>query len=186
MSDNLCQELMVEILTRLPPKSLLRFRSASKSLRSCIDSPDFIRKHTCRSRQRVLLIHKVKQTHKYKRYRDASFCTLHAKEQLPLPLSLCTTLVVLPCRKATLLGSCNGILLLYENGVISLWNPSIMRQLTLPDCPLQECFGGMAIGLGFDPITDDNKVVSILWKYRSRNYKKFICLRHQDRCLASD
>ncbi|KAL7610157.1 hypothetical protein Lser_V15G11461 [Lactuca serriola] len=173
MSDNLCEELMVEILTRLPPKSLLRFRSVSKSLCSCIDtcinSPDFIRMHTCRSPQRILLTHRVKRTLKYKRYRNAAFCTLHAKEQLPLPLSLCTTPVVLPRRKATPHGSCNGILLLSDavygcgngNGVISLWNPSIMRQLTLPDCPLRRCSGGMAIGLGFDPITDDNKVVSI-------------------------
>ncbi|CAH1414311.1 unnamed protein product [Lactuca virosa] len=158
---------MVEILTRLPPKSLLRIRSFSKSLRSCIDSPDFIRKHTSRSPQRLFMTHIVQYKH-VEEYGDGVFFTFHAEDQLPLPLPLCgggyvgITPVQFPHRKATPLGSCNGLLLLFGclNGVISLWNPSIKRQLTLPDCP-RRCIYGLGLGLGFDPITDDNKVVSI-------------------------
>ncbi|CAH1414312.1 unnamed protein product [Lactuca virosa] len=164
MLDNLCEELMVEILTRLPPKSLLRFRSVSKSIRACIDSPGFIRKHTCRSPQRLVLIHVL-----YNKYLqengDALFCTLHAQDQLPLPLCggyIGITPLQYPRRKASLIGFCNGIFLLfgYENGVISLWNPSIKRLLTLPACPRRLIYG-LGYGLGFDPMTDDNKVVSI-------------------------
>ncbi|MFS8032116.1 putative phosphoglycerate mutase (2,3-diphosphoglycerate-independent) [Helianthus anomalus] len=46
MLNDLCEELNVEILSRLPTKSLLRFRSVSKSLCACIGSRGFIRIHT--------------------------------------------------------------------------------------------------------------------------------------------
>ncbi|CAI9285752.1 unnamed protein product [Lactuca saligna] len=42
----------------------------------------------------------------------------------------------------------------------SLWNPSIRRKLTLPDCP-RRCSSVVEIGFGFDSITDDYKIVSI-------------------------
>ncbi|CAH1414390.1 unnamed protein product [Lactuca virosa] len=161
MLDNLCEELMVEILTRLPPKSLLQFRSVSKSLHSCIDSPGFIRRHTSRSPQRLAFTHLV--GHNYiKEYGDDVFCTLHAEDQLPLRGYIGITAVKFPHRNINIVGSCNGILCLLgcKDGVISLWNPSIMRQLTLPDCP-RRCIYGLGIGFGFDPITDDNKIVSI-------------------------
>ncbi|KAL4589778.1 hypothetical protein LXL04_002688 [Taraxacum kok-saghyz] len=41
-----------------------------------------------------------------------------------------------------------------------LWNPSVGRKLTLPDCP-HRCYSGMEIGFGFNPITDDYKIVII-------------------------
>ncbi|CAI9275765.1 unnamed protein product [Lactuca saligna] len=116
--------------------------------------------HTSRSPQRILLTHVIRREHK-KEYGVASFYTLHAEDQLPLCGYKDITPVKFPRRNVNIVGSCNGILLLYENGVISLWNPSIMRQLTLPYCPLRRCSGEMAIGLGFDPMTDDHKVVSI-------------------------
>ncbi|KAL7605541.1 hypothetical protein Lser_V15G20563 [Lactuca serriola] len=72
-SAHLCDELIVEIFTRLPSKSLLRFRSLSKSC-------------------------------------------------------------------------------------IILWNPSIRRKLTLPDCP-RTCYSEVEIGFGFDPVIDDYKIV---------------------------
>ncbi|KAJ0453928.1 putative F-box domain-containing protein [Helianthus annuus] len=59
MSIDLCEELIVDIFSRLPTKSLLRFRSVSKSLYACIGSPDFIRLHALRSLEKVMLIHSI-------------------------------------------------------------------------------------------------------------------------------
>ncbi|KAM1024071.1 hypothetical protein ACFX2C_037394 [Malus domestica] len=40
-------DMIVEIVLRLPVKALLRFRSVSKSWRDLISSRDFVRKHLC-------------------------------------------------------------------------------------------------------------------------------------------
>ena len=48
MSNYLCEELICEIFERLPIKSLIRFRSLSKSWYSHIASSDFIRRHKLR------------------------------------------------------------------------------------------------------------------------------------------
>ncbi|KAL4555082.1 hypothetical protein LXL04_037693 [Taraxacum kok-saghyz] len=70
------EELIVEIFTRLSSKSLIRFRSLSKSLYSCISSPGFIRLHTFRSPQKVLSIH-------YYSKKEAVY-TLHGEDWLSL------------------------------------------------------------------------------------------------------
>ncbi|KAJ0453926.1 putative F-box domain-containing protein [Helianthus annuus] len=59
MSNDLCEELIVDIFSRLPTKSLLRFRSVSKSLYACIGSPEFIRLHALRSPEKFMLIHRI-------------------------------------------------------------------------------------------------------------------------------
>ncbi|CAH1426663.1 unnamed protein product [Lactuca virosa] len=144
MSDYLCQELIIEIFTRLPPKSLLRFRSLSKS------------------------------------WYSYDFYTLHSEDQLPL----CPTggyngitAVQFPCSRVfKIVGSCDGIFYLneYQKG-ISLWNPSIRRKQSLPDCPRRsggpsEGFGlglGLGLGFGFDPISDDYKIVQVSYARES-------------------
>nr|GFA56407.1 hypothetical protein [Tanacetum cinerariifolium] len=59
MSDYLCSELILEIFKRLPTKSLLRFRSVSKSLCFSISSPEFIRAHTLLTPPKVLIRHRL-------------------------------------------------------------------------------------------------------------------------------
>ncbi|KAI3715068.1 hypothetical protein L6452_22034 [Arctium lappa] len=173
MSDYVCEDLIAEIFGRLPPKSLLRFRSLSKSWHSRIASPDFIHKHTLRcskNMQKILLRHQS-----FCGNGDMEdFCTLHSEDRLPL----CPTQGYMgitpveypsyehPSYNFEIVGSCNGILCMfeYEVGKITLWNPSIRRRLALPDHPsLRNFFVGSstAVGFGFDPITDDYKIVVI-------------------------
>ncbi|CAI9265492.1 unnamed protein product [Lactuca saligna] len=160
MSSYLCEELILEIFTRLPSKSLLRFRSLSKSLYSIICSPDFIRMHTFKSPQKLLIKHR----NHYKNEDIKNFYTLHSEDQLASCTSggyLSITPTNIPYnRYSYIVGSCNGILCLCDylkENHVTLWNPSIRRNLNLADCPLS----GFRIGFGFDPITDDYKIVSI-------------------------
>ncbi|KAL7602619.1 putative F-box protein At3g16210 [Lactuca sativa] len=162
MSDYLCEELIVNILKRLPPKSLLRFRSLCKKLYSYICSPDFIHIHTFQSQQKLLFRHGSSYKNE-----EPDFYTFHGEDELPLCLErgyIGMTAVEFPFRRDfCIIGSCNGILCVFdylEAKCISLWNPSIRRKLTLPDCP-HRSFSRVHTGFGFDPITNDYKIVSI-------------------------
>ncbi|KAI3790358.1 hypothetical protein L2E82_03340 [Cichorium intybus] len=98
--------LIIEIFTRLPPKSLLRFRSLSKSWYSCISSPDFIRKHTLQSPQKLLIRH---------RNRLGDFSTLQSQDKLPLCGYFGIRAVKFPYDKdCVIVGSCNGMLCLFD------------------------------------------------------------------------
>ncbi|KAJ0449535.1 putative F-box domain-containing protein [Helianthus annuus] len=55
MSDNVPFEIQEEIIKRLPVKSLIRFRSVSKSWKSLIDSSNFITHY--RSQHQHLLLY---------------------------------------------------------------------------------------------------------------------------------
>ncbi|KAI3790409.1 hypothetical protein L2E82_03419 [Cichorium intybus] len=177
MSNYLCEELIDEIFTRLPTKSLLRFRALSKFLCSYIGSPGFIRMHTFRSPQKLLIRHKF---YNYQTHINDCFYTLHSEEQLPVcsrpgyigitpiefPYSICSTIV----------GSCNGILCLFDNKEkhISVWTPSIRRKLTLPHYPWG-LSSAIQLGFGFDPITDDYNIVKISYaKYGRKSQSSFV------------
>ncbi|KAI3524342.1 hypothetical protein L1887_02995 [Cichorium endivia] len=159
MSDYLCEELIIKIFKRLPPKSLLRFRSLSKSWYSCISSPDFIRKHTLQSPQKLLIRHRT---------RLGDFCTLDSQDKFGISVKFPYD------KQCHIVGLCNGVLCLVDlkENRISLWNPSIRRKLTLPGCPRTSSY--MTIGFGFDPITDDYKIVSVFNKYGSLRETSYV------------
>ncbi|KAL7601300.1 hypothetical protein Lser_V15G23760 [Lactuca serriola] len=170
MSDYLNEGLIFEIFIRLPPKSLLRFRSLSKSLCSFISSPRFIHMHTFQSPKKLLIQHQT--------YESKDFYTLHSEDQIPLDPRrgyIRTTPVNAPYLKYSIIvGACNDIFCLfhYQENRISLWNFSIRRKITLPDCP-QRCFSGVQIGFGFDPINNDYKIVK-LPTYGGREESSFV------------
>ncbi|MFS7912009.1 hypothetical protein Hanom_Chr02g00124811 [Helianthus anomalus] len=59
---------------------------------------------------------------------------------------------------SAVVGSCNGILCLHYYDNVSLWNLSIRHRVRVPNSPLLSIAG---VGFGFDPITDDYKIVAI-------------------------
>ncbi|XP_059450801.1 F-box/kelch-repeat protein At3g06240-like [Corylus avellana] len=74
-------------------------------------------------------------------------------------------------------GSSNGVVCLADNifpknsGVCLLWNPSIQKVILLPDPNIGANFGGFtsncsiirSLGFGYDPKTDDYKLVKVLY-----------------------
>ncbi|KAL4580727.1 hypothetical protein LXL04_016929 [Taraxacum kok-saghyz] len=180
MHGDVSEDLIYEIFTRLPLKSVLRFRTLSKLLSRCITSRDFIRMHTFRSPQKILIKHCLHKKHKH-------LYTIHTGDQLPIT-RLRRYAGIKPIKPrdtkndyiSRLVGSCNGIICIWDSdNSIHLWNPSFRRELKLPDC-LGGCSGscphrcscgahrittgciyGTGIGIGFDSITDDFKIVSL-------------------------
>ncbi|KAJ0453915.1 putative F-box domain-containing protein [Helianthus annuus] len=172
-SYDLCEELIVEIFSRLPSKSLLRFRSVSKSLRACIGSPDFIRLHALRSPNKVMIIHQV---YFQGATRATDMYTLHSAGQLSNDPYVGVTAVEYPFTSFRIVGSCNGVLCLHEYGKgITLWNPSIRRKVTVHDRPLLSDWRGQVhpFGFAFDPIIKDYKIVMTT----NCNTKKGLVLR---------
>nr|XP_043619821.1 F-box protein CPR1-like [Erigeron canadensis] len=167
--DYLYEDLISQIFLRLPVKSLLRFRSISKSIYHMIENPNFIRMHTFQSRKRVIFRHRHLDELVEKDFED--FFTSHSEDELPLDgsLSKYTGIPVLKFPVSgfdiDIVGSCNGILCLFGSRTgISLWNPSIKRKLTLPYYPSwldtnKSC--KTAVGFGYEQITHDYKVLTI-------------------------
>ena len=73
-----------------------------------------------------------------------------------------------------LIGSANGLFCLHEREHFILWNPSIRKFITLPKpCIIVKTHGKIAchLAFGFDPRTNDYKVVRIVFPYRTEKSK---------------
>ncbi|KAH6826927.1 hypothetical protein C2S53_009163, partial [Perilla frutescens var. hirtella] len=149
------EEIIKEILRRLPVKTLLRFRSVSKPWRSLIDSKQFIKLHLHHSfrsnSNRTLLVDSSQLYH----VDLDSFKQLEIGDTRIEPHSV--------------VGSCDGLVLLVpKSDDIALWNPSIRKlhklpeQFPLPDCFLDFEYVQCIFALGYDTKSDDYKVVRVI------------------------
>ncbi|KAI3819565.1 hypothetical protein L1987_13406 [Smallanthus sonchifolius] len=144
MSSDLCEELILEIFSRISIKPVLRFRSVSKSLCASIGSPDFIRLHTLRSPKKLNIYY---------------FKDVYTSDNEAQPSYTGITPIKYPFNSYSVVGSCNGVLCVYEFGNgINLWNPLISRKVSVDDHPSwSHCW--RLIGFGFDPTIDDYKIL---------------------------
>ena len=165
MSDYLPEEVVLQILCRLPVKSLIRFRCVSKLWNSLITTSAFIDSHLTQSlslpsnSNKLIVSHGDLRTnleyyefiHDDNNDSDSSF---HQFQNVEFPLSF---------SYFKLIGSVNGLFCLCEKEQIILWNPCIRKFITLPKTKTK-C--AVIYGFGFDARTNDYKVVSIATKPR--------------------
>ncbi|KAJ9558656.1 hypothetical protein OSB04_013270 [Centaurea solstitialis] len=156
MAVELPDEVIVEILSILPAKSLLRCRLVCKCWLNLINSTKF----------------KVMHLHNFNQLNPP---WLDIDTQIEFPLA---PIRVNRCFR--IIGCCNGVICLSDDddlfrvsfslATIILWNPSIRRKLTLP-LPMFQSVGGfedppapfVVLGFGYDNISDDYKVVSLTY-----------------------
>jgi len=164
MSDYLPDEVLLEILQRLSVKSLIQLRCVSKSWNSLITSSALINSHLARSlslpskSNNLIVRYRIDRPYveHYKLIHDdnASFDQI---QQLEIPVKC------LHINHFILIGSINGLFSLYELDRFILWNPSIGKSITLPKpCIKTHDFGICYPAFGFDPRTNDYKVVRIV------------------------
>ncbi|XP_074353013.1 F-box/kelch-repeat protein At3g23880-like [Apium graveolens] len=146
------EEIIIdEILTLLPIKSVVRFKSVSKSWLSLISSSRFIKKHNiCSSLQ---------NPNDY----DCFVADKEASRESHIAIvSRYKEIFKLPRDCYFLIGSVNGLVcLLRLPKRVSLWNPAIHQSIefNLPQDKQGAYSRPTLIGLGFDPVSNDYKVV---------------------------
>ncbi|XP_050264263.1 F-box/kelch-repeat protein At3g23880-like [Quercus robur] len=174
--------IVLNILARLPVKSLLRFRCVCKSWDSLITSPYFISTH--------LYINNVDRgdyivnmpwyvNPSSPPYSNRPVITFYCDHdgfdkifEFEIPSRF-------PPYQANLVGSCNGLLCLEfqvweerwqaasKTAIIYLWNPSIRKLKRLPDI-MFDCFFDCFIPLGFAYHSEDNDYKVVKISYYSR------------------
>ncbi|KAK3021077.1 hypothetical protein RJ639_046098 [Escallonia herrerae] len=180
MSDYLPDEIIKEILTKLPVKSLLRFTAVCKSWYSHIKNPSFINAHlnqtianTQHSSQRLLVRYydKTSKEEQYTlRWDDDKFGDQFSALNFPFKSVLGYVRIV---------GSCNGLLCLCDDlfgdaNTITLWNPSIRKAVNV-DMRINLRFPHMfVLGFGVCPVTRDAKVVRIVYVRDATHRNRFV------------
>lgn len=164
--------IVVDILSRLPVKSLLRFRSVSKTWYALITNPNFIKIHLrCTNSDKLITF-----SHCLENFYVTS-CDAEPSDNCSDNVA-CTSLPVKvfhfdPNACVDIVGSCNGMVSVH--GVIggkpasALWNPATKQFRYL------ELSGDSAasiplsfIGFGFVSDTCDYKVVEFQFHFRKR------------------
>ncbi|KAL3502776.1 hypothetical protein ACH5RR_037225 [Cinchona calisaya] len=175
MCDHIPEEVLIHILTKVPAKSLLRFRSVSKSWKSLITSPYFISLHTHQSflskpsppDDKMLVRHysKAKKTELYTIHHNNEDFTVENETKICFPFRGLSRYYF------RIVGFSNGLLCLSDDvfgytNLVMLWNPLIRRKITLP-LP-KSIFNKLGpymfvLGFGFDVKNNDFKVVRIAY-----------------------
>ncbi|XP_047944718.1 F-box/kelch-repeat protein At3g23880-like [Salvia hispanica] len=162
---SLPEDVITEILSRTPATSLLRFKCVCKSWCKIIDDPAFILKHH-QTISRLPESEVVMISRRSNATNRRVFSLLRNPGDV-VDLDLPTLLNDM-FGHVRLVGPCNGVVCLYgyyDN--IELWNPAIrcfkkILSSELPRPPNSKIRGG-DLGLGFDPNTQDIKVLQILY-----------------------
>ncbi|GMN36515.1 hypothetical protein TIFTF001_006080 [Ficus carica] len=158
MAESLPWDIVVDILSRLPVKDLLRYRSVSKPFRSLIDGPDFIKLHLKYSQRTTSHLGVVFGGSNFLSWVDLYGALNLTVRRLSYPNDIGDGINFL-------IGGCNGLLALANrDGDMAIWNPSTKRYWALP-----VSFPGLShpsryfhlvmIGFGYDPISDDYKLL---------------------------
>ncbi|XP_012857568.1 PREDICTED: F-box/kelch-repeat protein At3g23880-like [Erythranthe guttata] len=198
--ENLPEEIIEEVLYKLPIKSLLRFKCVSKRWRSLISSRRFAKEHLKKKSSTSTNDSDFSRRTLYSFYHWHRYCgsdsvgSIFHLGQCNLPSETSTTETssfdLRSLAAATvdsvagcgiyLYGSCNGLVLfsmLHLVGNLLIWNPATRQAKKLPPPYLlsqgtwPSCF---LHGIGYDESTDDYKVVNISKDFSPYHYQTHI------------
>nr|ARD08038.1 S-locus F-box protein [Solanum peruvianum] len=170
---NLCDDMLINILLRIPVKSLIRFKCISKILYDLIQSSIFINLHRNRSiiKDELLLLKRSIKVAPLEYNNVLSFLSGHddnindLKPVYPdLYIPRLTSRHGHRCYET--IGPCNGLIVLTDFDAIVLFNPATRNYRALPLSPFKRKVrfhrsmrGGL--GFGYDWIANDYKFVKL-------------------------
>ncbi|XVE83789.1 hypothetical protein DITRI_Ditri16bG0115100 [Diplodiscus trichospermus] len=164
ITHQLPEDIVVDILARLPVKSLKRFRCVRKSWCSLIRSPQFISAHYSFSKNRVYPL--VKYGKHDDQTEGKNVLSIISNQTLDIVGNLDIPSFTDEERSIYIRGYCNGIICIwYHHSDVLLWNIATKEFKTLPKCPFefQPNFSNCVdvVCLGYDFKRDDYKVIRI-------------------------
>ncbi|XP_057802353.1 F-box/kelch-repeat protein At3g23880-like [Salvia miltiorrhiza] len=166
-SLHLPEEIIEEILSRLPVKSLLRLRCVSKTWRSLIGSKCFIKAHHQNSIKNPCFPHQrlIRVTTKYDRLEECSLQSLLRKRLISrYSLDNLEITTLLPLQSW---GCCNGLFCVIGLSKwperVYLWNPSTRTSKKLPEISSPGYVRNY--GFGWVESSDEYKVFVLLVDY---------------------
>ncbi|XP_047320861.1 F-box/kelch-repeat protein At3g23880-like [Impatiens glandulifera] len=151
-------EIITEILSRLPVKSLLQCRCVSISWNALIADPIFVKKHLKASQNEEQLLMRWDRTSDVKSYYISDILN----EECPNAHSL--DFPIKPSKSDLwMIGSTNGLVcVVLDQAEIFLWNPSTRISNKLPSCGYKKRRSQfIAYGFGYDERNSDYKVIVI-------------------------
>ncbi|KEH43632.1 putative F-box domain-containing protein [Medicago truncatula] len=164
-SKQLPEELIVDILLKLPVRSLLQCKCVCKSWKTLISNPQFTKTHFLNSIDSPQLFSSGIGV----RRNPNEILSYPVKPLLENPSNSITPLNFSMEHCYDILGSCNGLLCLYDiyQHNFTLWNPSInLKSKTSPTIILSDTEIIIDYGFGYDQINDKYKVlVFVLHEY---------------------
>ncbi|XP_017436350.1 putative F-box protein At1g32420 isoform X5 [Vigna angularis] len=147
-------DVMINILKRVPVKSLIRFKCVSKEWLKILERSPFFTKQQLEhsaANNALLLLQRI---HRQPRPEPFSTCIIGPHHDLIHESHL--SHIVSPTAK--ILASCNGLLCLRHNTALSILNPAT-RQIR--QVPIANLLAFNYVGFGFSPLADDYKIVRI-------------------------
>jgi F-box interacting protein len=175
ISIGLPQELIAEILSRLPVNSLLRFQCVCKTWIALIKDPTFINIHLENNRSERNLFVQTGDVDWIDGGNDGrlnlNYYLVNFSDQPMKVFPSFFHLQNLSFVMTRIIGCCNGLVCIggdeYNNVVI--WNPSIRKYKKLPFEPMVHAlrrlsnfaFPEKAFAFGYDPVNNDYKVLWI-------------------------
>ncbi|XP_058187772.1 putative F-box/kelch-repeat protein At1g12870 [Rhododendron vialii] len=175
MDEEMPEDALTEILSRLPVKSLLRFKSISKHWYSLIQSPCFISLHHNRSpkNESLLVLRSVKTTSAFAPITLALSVVSNKTPVLDLDLPFGGQ----PASWLNLFGSSNGIVCLFNSStkIMMLCNPAMREFKVLPQPPFHTRYTSH-LRFAFDPKTNDYKVLRVVASYDPMAFTFTLCV----------
>ncbi|GKC18040.1 F-box domain containing protein [Tanacetum coccineum] len=153
MSDNIPFDIQMDIMNRLPVKSLLQFRVVSKQWKFSIDNFEFIRNYGVRESNSCCFNLSYKHdNHGFMYSVDENLAFRHMDSNLNI-FSL------------TPVASSEGVwcFAFGENSMLLLWNPSIKKSvgISVPNYTYQPDSPKMIFGFGICPVTLEPTILKI-------------------------
>ncbi|KAL6536574.1 hypothetical protein OROGR_001818 [Orobanche gracilis] len=170
---NIPPEIIMEILARLPVKSLLKFRCVCKFWLSLISSSQFIKIHLKNSTDNLILSNHMLLLTICNRNFDLRHCSVKSLMFEPHTVAYTIDYPMKNHHSAVwVVGSCNGLVCVaIDEDDIFLWNPATRLSKKLPPVSVQLRQGFYYIwGFGYDESDDDYKVVGVFCVFRDGSH----------------
>ncbi|KAF7850239.1 hypothetical protein BT93_L5723 [Corymbia citriodora subsp. variegata] len=162
------RDVTIEILKRLPARSLLRFRCVCRSWRSTIDDPHFVALHSSHSpldasNWYLVCVDWCDPDGRLCSLFPSESLALHSRSEIEIPF-------VNPVNSYSVVGSCNGLICFSElsrdtpDETIYVWNIFTRKHKAVrPSHPDLFFMENTPEGFGFDASSNDYKIVRILY-----------------------